>query len=109
MDAKYDNAEETTIILVGTGYIDATTYFLCFGSYTSCHLIDDLDINRRIAQENQSMGFIHPYFKCVHFDLFSKYSIFMEISMNLMLWGRKSLALRESHLNRLYVFMHTPV
>ena len=47
--------------------------------------------------------------KCVHLNLFSKYLIFIAIPMDLLLWGCESWALRESHLNKLSVFMHTAI
>ena len=109
VDKKYNNAEETKRVFVGNGHINATKHFPYLGSYTSYHLIYDMDINRRITHANQMMGGILPYFTCVHFDIFSKYLIFMTIPMNPLLWGCKYWALRELHLNQLSTFMHTAI
>ena len=104
---QHNNTEETRRIFVGDGYINAINHFLYLGSHTSYHLRDDIDIDRRIAEANKSIGFIGRYFKCVHLDLFDKYLIFMVMPMNLLLWGCEFWALRQSHLDRLDAFTHT--
>ena len=109
MDEMYDNVEETKRIFVEGGYIDAAKHFKYLGSHTSYHLRDDLNIDRRIAEANKSMGFTRPYFNSVHVDLHSKYLVFMTVPMNLLLWGCELWALKEVHLNRLDDFMHRSI
>ena len=56
MNEKDDNADKTKRVFIRNGHIDASKHFPHLGLYTSYHLRDDMDIGRRIAQANQTMG-----------------------------------------------------
>ena len=104
--ALYDDLEETKPIDVADGYVAFYRHFKYLGSYISFSLIDDHDIEQRLTLATQSMGALKSIWDSPHLEIWSKYLLFCEIPMNLLLWGCKTWSLRESLLDKLEVFLH---
>ena len=55
------------------------------------------------------MGALQQFWKDSTVDAHSKYLILCDISLNLLLWGCESWALRESSMTKLQVFSHQSI
>ena len=69
----------------------------------------DYDVDRRLLSASSSMGALNRFWKDTSVDPRSKYLIFLAITINLLLWGFESWALRVSLLNKLEVFLHQSI
>ena len=72
----------------------------------SYNLKDDYNIGQRLTKAYQNMGVLKIFWDDQHTDLYSKYTILIAIPLNLLPWGCKSWALKESSLNMLDYFLH---
>jgi len=89
-DILYNEFEETQRINVAYGYVMFTKYFKYLGSYLSYSLRDDFNVKMRIVSASRVMGALHSFLKSTVIELYSKYLIFVAISLNLALYGCKS-------------------
>ena len=90
-------------------FIDFTAHFKYLGSFISFDLTDDMDIDNRIAKANQAMGALRHLWRNPYADLKAKQLIFLAIPANLLLWGCKTWALQQSHIDKLNVFWHRAI
>ena len=77
--------------------------------YILYSLRDDHDVNERISQASSAMGALNHFWSDRAVDDYSKYLIFRDIPINLLLWGCESWALRETTLQKLEVFLHRSI
>jgi hypothetical protein len=70
---------------------------------------DDADVKKRISKAYQSMGMLYNLWNNKFVDKRTKYLFFLTIPVNLLLWGCKSWALRESLLDKLDAFIHKSI
>ena len=61
---------------------------------------------KQVAASNTAIGSLRKFWGDPHVDMYSKSMFFRAIPCNLLLWGCKSWALRQSLLNTLDVFLH---
>ena len=55
------------------------------------------------------MGALNGVWNNPHFDIYHKHTLFLEIPINLLLWGCKSWALKEANLDKLDAFLHKSI
>ena len=72
-------------------------------------LRNDYDVGRQIGVANASMGALDKFWIDHHVNMYSKYMIFQEIPCTLILWGCEILALCQSLLKKLDVFLHRSI
>ena len=91
-------------------FIDFTAHFKYLGSYPSFDLTDNINIANRITKANQAMVALHHFWRNPYADLRAKkLSIFLALPANLLLWGCKTWALRQTHIDQLNVFWHRSI
>ena len=90
-------------------FIDFTAHFKYLGSHVSFDLTDDIDIANRITKASQAMAALRHLWRNPYVDLRAKKLIFLAIPANLLLWGCETWALRQSHIDRLNVFLHQSI
>ena len=82
--------------MIKGGFVAFTKHFKYLGSYISYPLRYDYDIDTRLAAGNESMGALAKLCTDASVNNHSKYLIFLAITINLILWGYESWALRTS-------------
>ena len=105
----YDNSPETQNATVEDGYVEFTKHFCYLGSFILYNLKDDFDISQRNPKAHQMMGMVKNIWNCHYINLFLKYEYFLGLVINILLFGCKSWALKESSLNNLDVFLHQSI
>jgi hypothetical protein len=109
-DREYDLCAETDRIWLEDGaFTDFTKEFVYLGSVASYDLTDEPDIKRQISKASQAMGALSNLWKNPFIDLKTKHSFFLAIPINLLLWGCKSWALKESAFKKLDAFLHRSI
>ena len=109
-DKCYDNTQETqTIVLPDGGIITFCQHFNYLGNFIAYSLLDDFDIEHRLAQALSAMVSLQHFWADDAVDVHSKYLIFYDIPVNLALWVCESWALRETLLKKLEVFFHRSI
>ena len=78
-------------------------------SYISYSLRDDYNIYARPSEVNASMESLAKFWTDDSVNNRSKYLIFLSITINLLLWGCESWALRTSLLKKIGVFLHRSI
>jgi hypothetical protein len=73
------------------------------------NLCDDDDVTAWIGAAKASMGAIKEVWRNKHLNTYSEYLLFHVIPMNLLLWGCETWSLRQSHLDKLEVFLHRSI
>ena len=95
LEKSYNDAEETENFVVNeTGFISFTKHFKYLGSWISYDLNDLFDLEKRIMKANQSMGALNCFWNAKEVDIHAKYLIYSAVTINLLLWGCESWALR---------------
>jgi hypothetical protein len=104
----YDQAPETRRRMIGeNGFIDFTKIFK--GTLVSFDLRDDTDIKMRIKKASQAMGRMKNVWDDKYVDKETKYLFFLAISINLLMWGCETWALKAENVKNLDVFIHRAV
>ena len=96
---------DTANIAVLNGFVSFCAHFNYLGTWVSFSLHDNFDITKRFAAENTAMGSLNPLWDDEHVDTYSKYLLFWSIPCNLLLWVYKLLALHDTLLSSLNVFL----
>ena len=108
-DEEYAKCSETSIIKVKGDFVTFTKHFKSLGSYMSYSLQDDYDIDARLAAVNASMGSLSKFLTDASVNNRRKYLIFLDVPINMLLWGCEIWALRTSLLKKLEVFLHRSI
>jgi len=100
----YDDYD-TSPVPVGPGYITYTRQFKYLGSIVSHDLSDTHDVENRILQEQKALNaLMSNVFRNSHLSLHVKKLLYMAIPINLLLWGCKSWALKQSDQDKIQRF-----
>jgi len=90
-----DSPQTDDVPMNGDGAIVTyTNIFKYLGTLISFDLRDDLDIEARINAATRNFGAMSNFYRAPQVSLDAKYSIFMAIQVNLLLWGCECWALR---------------
>ena len=108
-DKAYDEANEMNSITVSEGFVTITKHFRYLGRFVSYNLRSNYNVDRRLASTSSSIGALDHFWKDISVNLYRKYWIFLAITINILLWGCKSWALRIPLLNKLGVFVHRSI
>ncbi len=81
----YNTFPNTQRIAVADGHVDFVKHFKYLGSYISFDLMDDYDINKRIAAATKSMGSLKHFWNNPYASLRAKQLIFLTMPANQIL------------------------
>lgn len=102
-----DDPLATADIEVSDGrYISFCDVFQYLGTLISADLKEDCDIETRIKKARSAFAMMRPVLKNHRLRLELRVQLYMQIPMNIVLWGCDSWALREDHIRKLDRFHH---
>ena len=91
----------------GNRFESFTSKFKYLGTYLSQLLTDDIDIKARILAATKNFSTLgKTIFRNQKINLEIRSCLYLATTVDILLWGRDSWALRESHLTKLSTFHH---
>ena len=99
----YNNSSQTDNVPMNGDrtVVTYTNVFKYLGTLISYDLKDDLDIDVRISAATRNFGAMLDFYRAPQVSIKAKYSIFMAIQINLLLWGCDCWALKVHHREKL--------
>ena len=70
---------------------------------------DEKEVVLRVALASRAMENPHSLWKCQEVESYSKFLVFMEMPMNLLLWGHESWSLKTNVMQSLSVLLHRSI
>ena len=91
------------------GFVTFIKKLKYLGSYISYNLKDDFDIEAHIMSATNEIGYLKNFWDNIHVDTYSKYLIFQDITMNIILWGCEAWYLCTTLKNMPELFFIAPI